>query len=128
MELALILKLDDGMLAILPFLIQWIALGQLGSQLYLDRPVQQSYPLPKSHWTLLHELQQLPEEEIDHFLPQVCNMVMDRESLGDDDLFNYFESVIERKCAECFTFGTRVCGVLKVGLSAIVQRTLIVLT
>lgn len=102
------------MLGILPFLIQWIALSQLGSQHpYLQHVPQQSMHIPKSHWTLLNEFKQLPEEEVDHFLPQVCNMVLDRESLRDDDLYDYFESVLEQKCAECFSFGTRVCGVLK---------------
>lgn len=106
------------MLGVLPFLIQWIALGQLGSQDYYFQSMHQptSYA-PKSHWTLLNEFNQLPEEEIDHFLPQICNMILDRESLRDDDLFDYFESVIEQKCADCFSFGTRVCGVLKVPLN-----------
>lgn len=100
------------MLAILPFLIQWIALSQLGSREFFYR--QSAAPQAKSHWSLLHELQQLPEEEIDHFLPQVCSMMLDREAVGDEDLFEYFESVIEHKCAECFSFGTKVCGALKV--------------
>jgi hypothetical protein len=103
------------MLGILPFLIQWIALGQLGSQDFYFHHVQQpTHQVPKSHWTLLNELQHLPTEEIDHFLPQICNMVLDRESLRDDDLYDYFESVIEKKCADNFSFGSRVCGVLKV--------------
>ena len=102
------------MLGILPFLIQWIALSQLGSQHFQYVQQQPSMQVPKSHWTLLNEFKQLPEEEIDHFLPQVCNMILDRESLRDDDLYDYFESVLEKKCADCFSFGTRVCGVLKV--------------
>jgi hypothetical protein len=99
------------MLGILPFLIQWIALSQLGNNDFFYRT---SSPQTKSHWSLLRDFQSLPEEEIDHFLPQVCNMMLDRDSLADDDLFSYFESVMEQKCAECFTFGTRLCGVLKV--------------
>lgn len=101
------------MLGILPFLIQWIALSQLGSQ-HFPQVQQPSMQIPKSHWTLLNEFKQLPEEEIDHFLPQICNMILDRESLREDDLYDYFESVVEQKCADCFSFGTRVCGVLKV--------------
>lgn len=99
------------MLGILPFLIQWIALSQLGNNEFFYRT---SSPQTKSHWSLLRDFQSLPEEEIDHFLPQVCNMMLDRDSLADDDLFSYFESVMEQKCADCFTFGTRLCGVLKV--------------
>lgn len=97
------------MLAILPFLIQWIALSQLGQDILYKQTSR-----PTSHWSLLHELQKLPEEEIDHFLPQVCSMMLDRATLADDDLFDYFESIVEQKCAECFSFGTKVCAVLKV--------------
>jgi hypothetical protein len=98
------------MLAVLPFLIQWIALSQLGNQLYLYKQGTK----PKSHWSLLHELQKLPEEEIDYFLPQVCNIMLDRLALEDEALHDYFESVVEQKCADCFSFGTKVCSVLKV--------------
>ena len=108
------------MLAVLPFLIQWLALSQIGVQNFIYQ--KQSRPQPKSHWTLLHELQQLPEEEIDHFLPQVCNMMLDRESLSDTDLYDYFESVIEKKCADCFAFGTKVCGILKVELYLLITQ------
>jgi len=116
------------MLGVLPFLIQWIALGQLGSQDYYFQNMHHatSYA-PKSLWTLLNEFKQLPEEEIDHFLPQICNMILDRESLRDDDLFDYFESVMEQKCADCFSFGTRVCGVLKVTYSCTTTTTFLVI-
>lgn len=113
--LCIVIKFNEFkiMLAVLPFLIQWIALSQFGNQ-DLFYKQSSSYIQPKSHWSLLQEFQQLPEDEIDHFLPQVCNMILDRDSLADDDLYDYFESVIEKKCADNFVFGTRVCGVLKV--------------
>lgn len=130
------------MIGILPFLIQWISLSQWGGR---NEQSQSSYNYyyqpgsttttsagseytPKNHWTLLNEFQHLPEEEIEHFLPQICNMIVDREtvqssSLGsssgrrsaqlDPDLFEYFEDILVRKCAGCLTFGTRLCGVLK---------------
>jgi len=121
------------MIGILPFLIQWISLSQFGgrneqSSYYYYQPgtstgtTAGSEHSPKNHWTLLNEFQHLPEEEIEHFLPQICNMIVDREaSLGggrqggalDPDLFEYFEDILVRKCAGCLTFGTRLCGVLK---------------
>jgi len=110
------------MIGILPFLIQWISLSQFGGR---NEQSNYYYPgsefTPKNHWTLLNDFQHLPEEEIEHFLPQICNMIVDREaSLGssrhtplDPDLFEYFENILERKCAGCLTFGMRLCGVLK---------------
>lgn len=110
------------MIGILPFLIQWISLSQLGKQhpSYSDNNYHHSFP-PKSHWTLLNEFQQLPEEEIEHFLPQVCNMVIDRniqQVSYDVDLFEYFENILEKKCAECITFGARLSGILKASQNA----------
>jgi hypothetical protein len=121
------------MIGILPFLIQWISLSQLGrkneqSSYYYYQPGtttagSEYTPKNHNHWTLLNDFQQLPEEEIEHFLPQICNMIVDREaSLGsggrhgaqlDPDLFEYFEDILVRKCAGCLTFGMRLCGVLK---------------
>lgn len=100
------------MIGILPFLTQWLALSQFGDVFYPN--YYQDYLPPKNYWSLLHELEQLPEEEIEQFLPQVCNIMIDRDSLNDSELSEYFESLIERKCAECLTFGTRVCGIMKV--------------
>eukprot|EP01033_Poteriospumella_lacustris_P016770 gene16770-12000_t len=68
---------------------------------------------PKSHWSLLSEFQSLPEEDIETFLPQICNMILDRESLNDPAIFDYFERIILGKCAQCLPFGLRVCGVLR---------------
>jgi hypothetical protein len=109
---------------ILPFLIQWVALSFLGTK-YLQQQQQMQmqssyYPInqiplpPKSHWTLLSEFQSLPEEEIETFLPQICNMILDRESLNDPAIFDYFEKILISKCAQCLPFGIRVCGTLRV--------------
>lgn len=116
------------MLGILPFLIQWVALGmfgitknQLPTSFYGSSP---SYPYaytssaqstmpPKSHWSLLTEFQHYPEEEIESFLPQICNMILDRNALNEPAIFDYFERIILSKCAKCLPFGLRVCGVLR---------------
>jgi hypothetical protein len=49
----------------------------------------------------------LPEEEIETFLPQICNMILDRESLNDPAIFDYFEKILISKCAQCLPFGCR---------------------
>ena len=57
------------MFGILPFLVQWIALSSIGNQLSrLRHPV-------KSYWTLLSDFQNLPENEVEKFLPQVCSIL-----------------------------------------------------
>eukprot|EP01038_Epipyxis_sp_PR26KG_P011216 gene11216-15050_t len=118
------------MIGILPFLIQWLALSyyqsapfDLSSSSYSsydsygynnNLPFSSPYP-PKSHWTLLTELQQLNEDEVETFLPQLCNILLDRECFGvqDEDLFGYLESILVTKCSTCFPFGIRVCNTLK---------------
>lgn len=117
------------MLGILPFLVQWVALGMLSitknqlpssfygptsSYQFTDTsPAQYTMPL-KSHWTLLSELQHYPEEEIESFLPQICNMILDRDALNEPAVFDFFERIILSKCAKCLPFGLRVCGLLRV--------------
>jgi hypothetical protein len=108
------------MLAILPFLVQWLTLARYGGQngvVYRsnDRSATPLHYATRSQWSLLHELQSIPESEIERFLPQICNIMLDRDSLNDDQLFDYFESIIEKKCGEYITFGTKVCATLKVG-------------
>jgi hypothetical protein len=97
------------MIGILPFLVQWLALSGIGNQ------VQRSYAPtpPKSHWALLAEFQQLPEDEIEKFLPQVCNILLDRESRDEYGIYGQFERLLVEKCAGCLTFGMRVCGLLR---------------
>jgi hypothetical protein len=99
------------MIGILPFLIQWLAISQLG-----NRNQQFSFP-PKSHWTLLSEFQQLPEDEIESFLPQICNILIEREASDENGVYDNFERILIEKCSGCLTFGIRVCGLLKVTLT-----------
>jgi hypothetical protein len=106
------------LLGILPFLIQWIALSQFHTNqntfLKGNQQILYGNQHSKNHWTLLSELSKLPEKDIEQYLPQICNIVLDRESLNNDELSNYFENIIVNKCAECVPFGLRVCGLLKV--------------
>ena len=101
------------MLGILSFLVQWLALSHLGNRSYQQTSYQFSSP-PKSHWSLLSEFQNLPEDEIEGFLPQICNILLDRDSTDEYGLFEHFERILVEKCAGCLTFGMRVCGLLKV--------------
>lgn len=101
------------MLGILSFLVQWLALSHLGNRSYQPTSYQFSSP-PKSHWSLLSEFQNLPEDEIEGFLPQICNILLDRDSTDEYGLFEHFERILIEKCAGCLTFGMRVCGLLKV--------------
>lgn len=99
------------MLGIIPFLIQWLALSQFSNRNFQTN--YQSYPL-KSHWTLLSELQQFPEEELENFLPQLCNILLDRETISDDALFEFFERILVDKCEKSLLFGAKVSCYLKV--------------
>lgn len=101
------------MLGILSFLVQWLALSQHGSRNYQISSNPFSSP-PKSHWALLSEFHSLPEDEIEGFLPQICNILIDREAKDNFGLYEHFERILIDKCAGCLTFGMRVCGLLKV--------------
>ena len=92
------------MVGIVSILVHWVALSHFG---------QNIYP-PKSHWSLLSELQQLPEEDLEDFLPQLCNILLDRDSEDAYGLYDHFEEVLLDKCAKCLPFGLRVYGLLKV--------------
>ena len=72
-----------------------------------------SIPSPKSRWTLLTEFQQLPEDEIEGFLPQICSMLIEREPNEDPSLYEQFERIVIDKCSGCLPFGMRVCNLLK---------------
>ena len=96
------------MLGILPFLVQWIALSYLGVQIaHLRLP-------DKSYWSLLSDFKNLPENEIEKFLPQVCNILIEKDNSQDPDIFSYLEKILSEKCAGCLTFGLRTCSLLKV--------------
>jgi len=98
------------MIGIIPFLIQWVALSLVGQQ-------SNNYfnPIQQSHWTLLTEFTAIPEDEIELFLPQVCNILLDRDNQERDEygLYQQFERILLDKCARCFPFGIRVCNLLK---------------
>ena len=97
------------MIGIIPFLIQWVALSLVGNNQYFP-------PTQKSHWTLLAEFAIIPEDEIELFLPQICNILIDRDlNIGDEyGLYQHFERILLDKCARCMPFGIRVCNLLKV--------------
>ena len=101
------------MLGILSFLVQWLALSHVGNRDYQLSSHQFSSP-PKSHWTLLSEFYNLPQDEIEGFLPQICNILLDRDPKEDIGLYEHFERILIDKCAGCLTFGMRVCSLLKV--------------
>lgn len=104
---------------ILPFLIQWLALSHLGSHFLNQQSYQASsfysYP-PKSQWTLLNDFANLCEDEIEKFLPQVCNILIDRETTNDDALLNQYENILLNKCSNCLPFGMKACNLLKVSI------------
>jgi hypothetical protein len=104
------------MLGILSFLVQWLALSHVGNRDYQLSSHQFSSP-PKSHWTLLSEFYNLPQDEIEGFLPQICNILLDRDPKEDIGLYEHFERILIDKCAGCLTFGMRVCSLLKVHIS-----------
>lgn len=118
---------------VLAFFIQWLALSHWG---YIVSPPQapmsmggysfpqshgegysypsdiQPYP-QQSHWALLSQFQSLSEEEMQLFLPQICNLVLDRVAVNDPALFDYFEQTLVNKCADCLPFGAKLCNTLK---------------
>jgi hypothetical protein len=115
---------------ILPFFIQWLALSYnnkqqvndrssygwasslLGSQ---SRSVLPSFHTTKSHWGLLNDFQNLSENELEKFLPQICNILVNEENVNDNRVFQSFEDILIAKCSNCMPFGIRVCNLLKVG-------------
>jgi hypothetical protein len=62
------------MMGILPFLVEWLAISS--DYAYVQRS-QRYYGL------LGDSFQQLPEEEIESFLPQICNILFDCQSSSD---------------------------------------------
>jgi hypothetical protein len=114
---------------ILPFFIQWLALSHysrqqsesqqsfgwtsslLGSQ---SRSVLPSFHPTKSHWSLLNDFQNLSENDLEKFLPQICNILVNGDNLNDNRVFQSFEDILVAKCSNCMPFGIRVCNLLKV--------------
>lgn len=122
---------------ILPFLIQWLALSHFGSVLLNPNPLpySSSYPTsypdqsysqgnyyshqPSSQWKLLNEFANLAEDEIEKFLPQICNILLDYETMNDPRMIEQYERIIIDKCANCLPFGIKVCNLLRVSESLI---------
>jgi hypothetical protein len=96
------------MMGIVSFFVQWISLSFLGTHL-----TQYSFP-PRSHWSLLSEFHLLDDKELENFLPQLCNILVERDTSVDHDLFDYFERLVLDKCCNSVTFGMRACSILKV--------------
>lgn len=84
------------------------------SSYYHQNTGQHAYTAPKSHWTLINEFAQLPEDEIETFLPQVLNILLDNESPDQYGIYSQLERVILNKCANCLPFGLRIIHLLKV--------------
>lgn len=99
---------------ILPILVQWLALSQIGNILIQQSSYIQSTFPPKSQWTLLQDINSMPEDDIEKFLPQVCNLLIDRDTMNDLRLVDHLESILVDKCSKCLPFGFRVCSLLKV--------------
>ena len=101
------------MLGILPFLVQWLAFSYLGSQISHLRLTD------KSPWSLLSDFKSLSENEIEKFLPQICNILIDKDPTQDPDIFAYMENILADKCASCLTFGLRTSSLLKVCIAVL---------
>jgi hypothetical protein len=67
------------MFGVLPFLIQWLTLAQFGSKLFQDQYYGSHWKPPKSHWSLLNDLQTASNDDVELFLPQICNIVLARD-------------------------------------------------
>lgn len=99
------------MFGILPFLIHWFALSQWGAKIF---QVPTSTNPHINHWTLLGDLQRLSESDIEPYLPQLCNILLDRESMPDQQIYDYLEKIMVSKCSTSMNFGFKLCGLLKV--------------
>lgn len=108
--------------------MQWLALSktnpsQSASQ-YNTHPYQpqhhgyNSHHQPyKSHWTLINEFIQLPEDEIETFLPQVVNIILDQETPDTSGIYDSLQRSIVQKCAKNLPFGLKVSHLLRAASS-----------
>lgn len=120
---------------ILPFLMQWLALSHLGNVLLNPDPLSLSFSpshtmhmnyQPKSQWALLQEFVTIPEDEIEKFLPQIANILLEYENyFTDPRLIEQYESIILNKCANCLPFGIKVSSLLKVSLKLLISILLL---
>lgn len=114
-------------LGVVPFLIQWLALMNGGShpaslgngqsplgQTQIPGGFVDQQP-PKSYWALLNDLGQLPEDEIEGFLPQMTNILVEDAFAKSMDYqtYGHLRQILLTKCAGCLPFGMRVCSLLE---------------
>lgn len=66
-----------------------------------------------SHWSLLNQLSELKDDDLEPFIPQICNILLDVDSLSNPDVLNSLERILVQKCALNLPFGLRVQGILK---------------
>lgn len=71
----------------------------------------------KTRWSLLSDLDKFPEDDLETFLPQLCNILIERDDgnshTSDDNLYVQFEKILLDKCAASLPFGIRMCAFLK---------------
>ena len=122
-------------LGVVPILIQWLALltgqgggpgttnamngGMVGqSSAWGFNEYGQQQPMggsgSKTYWQLLNDLKSLPEDEIENFLPQLCNILVDNTFAKSMDyqVYGQLRSVLLSKCAGSLPFGMRVCALI----------------
>lgn len=123
------------MFGIVPFLVNWLALSQwISTTSKLGGAPASQNGIPsyhnghsissQSYWSLLSDFQSLPEEEVELFLPQICNILLDREnqpSAGNalftshyQQIYHYLENMVLQKCAKSLPFGIKCCNLLRV--------------
>jgi hypothetical protein len=122
-------------MGILGFLLQWSAVNQVAH--LSNSPLRQGpllapgpgsgldpAPAPASlalhaQWGLIHEFQDLPEGDIEKYLPQICSILVADPGAGtglkDERMLSYLDNVIIDKCDNCLPFGFKLTGFLKVG-------------
>lgn len=103
---------------VIPLLVQWLALSYL-SQQQIGQIGTSNGPVPysiskKTHWALIEELRTISEDEIEKILPQLVNILVERDGTISDEfgIYQQLERVVVDKCAKCFPFGVRVCNLL----------------
>eukprot|EP01031_Cornospumella_fuschlensis_P024377 gene24377-29471_t len=74
-----------------------------------------NYPIPpsKTPFSLLSELQHLKDDEIEVYLPQICNILVEEGGCFDPGVYAYFQHIIVTKCEDSLGFGLRMCNALK---------------
>jgi hypothetical protein len=108
------------MYGVIPLLVHWIALSTNWGR----QSAYQADSARNSHWSLLSSFETLGEDEIETFLPQVCNILVDRDETGvaDEAVYQQLENIVLDKCQRCFPFGVRFCNTIKASHGAVGER------